>query len=90
MQNGHLEAVDVRKGRLRIYDREGRPVRALIRKKLLAEVVELEDTSDPPRADELRHVLLRFLDAAEHSPKATLEALPLSELVDRAVQHKTP
>jgi hypothetical protein len=86
----HLEPVDVRKGKIRIYDREGRPIRALIRKRLLAEVVELEETSDAPRADELRQVLLRFLESAdEGTPIETLEALSLNQLVDRAVRHKT-
>jgi len=85
----NLEAVDVRKGKLRIYDRDGRPIRALIRKRLLAEVVELEESNDLPRVDELRDVLIRFLGVSEQTPKSTLEAFSLNELLDRAMKYRT-
>jgi hypothetical protein len=69
---------------------EGRPIQASIAKRLLAEVVRLEDHEGAePRPDELRASLLRLLARVEDALKATHTHMSLVELLDRALKYKT-
>jgi hypothetical protein len=86
----YLEAQDVRRGRAKIYDRDGRPIRALIVRKVLAEVVKLEDQEQAePEREELRSILLKFLKGIETVPMETNERTSIDELLNRALKHKT-
>ena len=58
----YLEAPDIRDGGIKISDRDGRPVRASIAKRWLADVVKLHDEEGAePKLEELRASLLTLM-----------------------------
>src|SRR5262245_363185 len=84
----YLEAWEVRQGDLKIFDAEARPIRAVIARRVLAEVVKLEeDPEGEPQPDELRKILVRFLSAADGSFSDLSERTSLEELVTRAANY---
>jgi hypothetical protein len=84
-----LEAEDVKMGGMSIWDRDGQPIRAVIKKRFLAEVVKLEVLPGLPSVSELRNTLASFLARVEQVPTKQFEDLPLDQLVDHALQYKT-
>ena len=89
----YLEPPDVRHGEIRrILDRDGRPLRAIIRKirpfpfYVTAEVVKLEEGIEPGDLGELRLALLQFLKPLTPD---TLDDLPLEELIAKALPFTT-
>lgn len=86
----NIEPADVRQGRLVIYDKEGRIVRPLIVKRLLAEVVEFDRTaSTESNVDAVRSGLVRFLRTRESAGEPDYEGLPLDALFARALKYKS-
>jgi hypothetical protein len=85
-----LEAADVRRGRMLIYDRDGRLVRPVITRRLLAEVVRLEEHESPEvDMSRVRGALVRFLEGREPALERKYEELSIDQLFDRALQYKT-
>ena len=85
-----IEAHEVRSGSLRLFDLEGHPFKAVIRRHGLAEVVRLErDYSQPDDPSEVKRLLATFLSVREETPLDTYEALPIDELNRRALRHAT-
>ena len=85
-----LEAPDVRRGRMLIYDLDGRRVHPVITRRLLAEVVKLEEHESPDlHVVELRGALVRFLEARESADGPEYEELTIEELLERALKYKT-
>jgi hypothetical protein len=85
----YVEPPDVRAGRIKIYDRDGRPIRASIEKRLLAEVVRFEDQEGAePKPEELRLKIANFLTKVDGSTRDTYAMMSLEELLDRALKYK--
>jgi hypothetical protein len=80
----YLEAVDVRGRNIRVYDGDGRPMNPVVKKRLMAEVVELEETHEQPEVDELRQALIRFLEAVKKPEEPSLASLSLQRLLELA------
>lgn len=87
---GYLEPPDVRRGKLRILDREGRPVVAKIVRRLLAEVVKLEDApASEPKPGDFRAALELFLSRVENKGVGSYSESSIDELLERAMRFKT-
>jgi hypothetical protein len=85
----YLEAPEVRTG-VRVLDATGKPLRAVIIKRFLAEVVRLEE--DPNAAaniQELRTGLLRLIGGRGRIAEESLADLPLDELIAQAQKYLT-
>ncbi len=86
----YLEPIDVRNNEYVIYDRDGRLIRGVVVKHLLAERVKLQAASEPGAASsELRRLLIRFLKDVEHHQDRALEKCSLDELLEMALRFKT-
>lgn len=85
----YLEAPEVREG-ITVLDADGRPIRALIVKKFLADVVRLEgDPEAAPDVPALRAGLIRLISGREGVPNEDLTQLSLEELLRRGLVHVT-
>ena len=84
----YMESRDVRRGRVRVFDSEARPIRASIARRALAEVVRLEEDPDADRQPaELKSILTRFLSSRGESSTSVSECVSLEELIGRAANY---
>ncbi|HKY21519.1 MAG TPA: hypothetical protein VJM31_09890 [Vicinamibacterales bacterium] len=84
-----LEPWSIREGRMRIYDGDGRRIRAVIAKKFLAETVKLEMGDGEDEPNELRRALVQFLSPREKLPEDTYREGSMDQLAERALRWKT-
>lgn len=86
----YLEPIDIRNNEYVIYDGEGRLLRGVIVKHLLAERVKLEPISEPGApASRLRDVLVDFLGQVGTRLEKPLEQCSLEELLTDTLRFKT-
>lgn len=85
----HLEAPEVRAG-VRIFDSEGRPIRARVTRRFLAEAVKLEqDTASLPDVPALRAGLIRLIGGGKPNEDEALSRLSLNELLSKGEEYFT-
>lgn len=84
-----LEPSDIRRGMTRIFDGQGRLIRANIVRRHLAEVVRFEMDSDVYSIDEFRRGLIRLLQGREDTSAATASECSMEDLVQHAMKYVT-
>jgi hypothetical protein len=85
----YLEAPEIRTG-VTVLDAAGRLLRAVVVRKLLAEVVVLEEDPEAPiNVAALRAGLTRLVVGRGRLPAESVAHLPLEQLIMRASQHIT-
>jgi hypothetical protein len=84
-----LEPADVDSRRLRIYDRNGRLIRPIIQRRILAEVVRLEWTPSQAEPETVRDLLKKFLTGVERREMNDYSTLDLGQLWQMALQYAT-
>jgi hypothetical protein len=83
----YLEAPEIRTG-AKVFDATGRPLRAVVVRRFLAEVVELEeDPHAPANVPALRAGLIRLIAGRGRMREESLVDLTLEELIAHARQH---
>ena len=86
-----MEAWQLRRPGLKIFDRDGRPVRAVIvEKRFWTDIVKLEEEEGAePQPEELRSILVRFLSHVDDGAISSHQDMSLGQLLSRALKHKT-